>query len=43
MGLGLAMVKNIIDDFNGKITFISKLEEGTTFYIKIPTHYETRE
>ena len=43
MGLGLAMVKNIIDDFNGKITFISKLEKGTTFYIKIPTHYETRE
>ena len=43
MGLGLAMVKNIIDDFSGKITFISKLEEGTTFYIKIPIHHETRE
>ena len=41
MGLGLAMVKNIIDDFSGKITFISKLEKGTTFYIKIPKHNET--
>ena len=42
MGLGLAMVKNIIDDFNGEITFLSKLEKGTTFYIKIPKHNETK-
>tara|TARA_B100001250_G_scaffold213800_1_gene183390 strand:- start:1431 stop:2864 length:1434 start_codon:yes stop_codon:yes gene_type:complete len=41
MGLGLAMVKNIIDDFGGQITFISKLEKGTTFYINIPKHDET--
>ena len=41
MGLGLAMVKNIIDDFGGQITFISKLEKGTTFYINIPKYEET--
>ena len=40
MGLGLAMVKNIIDDFHGKITFLSKLDEGTTFYIQIPKYNE---
>ena len=40
MGLGLAMVKNIIDDFNGKISFISKLDKGTTFYILIPKYDE---
>ena len=38
MGLGLAMVKNLVDDFGGKINFISKLKNGTTFYIKIPKH-----
>ena len=41
MGLGLAMVKNIIDDFGGQIAFISKLEKGTTFYINIPKYEET--
>ena len=36
MGLGLAMVKNIVSDFDGKITFITKLGEGTTFFVEIP-------
>ena len=36
MGLGLAMVKNIINDFNGEISFITKLGEGSTFLVKIP-------
>jgi len=36
MGLGLAMVKNIINDFEGEISFITKLGVGTTFFVKIP-------
>jgi signal transduction histidine kinase len=32
-GLGLAMVKNIIASYGGKIWFVSKAEEGTTFYL----------
>jgi len=36
MGLGLAMVKNIIHDFNGKISFITDLNIGTTFIVEIP-------
>jgi len=36
MGLGLAMVKNIVETYNGSITFTSKIEIGTTFTVKIP-------
>ena len=36
MGLGLAMVKNIVHDFGGEISFITKLDIGTTFFVKIP-------
>ena len=36
MGLGLAMVKNIVETFSGTITFESKVGQGTTFYIKFP-------
>lgn len=35
-GLGLAMVKNIIETFEGKIWFESVREEGTSFYIELP-------
>lgn len=35
-GLGLAIVKNIIDDHEGTITVKSKLNQGTTFQLKIP-------
>lgn len=39
MGLGLAMVKNIIENVNGKIWFSTSLRSGTTFYISLPrTH-----
>lgn len=36
MGLGLPMVKNIIENYNGTITFTSKLNKGTTFEIILP-------
>ena len=36
MGLGLAMVKNIVNDFNGSIRFETELGRGTTFFIQIP-------
>ena len=35
-GLGLAITKNIVENFNGKIWFDSKVDIGTSFYIKIP-------
>ncbi|PKD21752.1 histidine kinase [Salegentibacter salinarum] len=36
MGLGLAMVKNIVETYNGSITFTSKLGKGTTFKLRFP-------
>lgn len=36
MGLGLAMVKSIIQSFNGYISFESQMGEGTIFIIRIP-------
>ena len=35
MGLGLAMVKNMIDGMNGSISFESTVDIGTTFTIKL--------
>ena len=35
-GVGLTICKNIIDKYNGKIWFESKLGEGTTFFIAFP-------
>ncbi len=39
-GLGLAISKKIIDDHNGELTFTTKKNNGTTFFIKIPIHHE---
>lgn len=36
MGLGLAMVKNIVETYNGNITFVSEPGKGTTFVVKFP-------
>jgi len=36
MGLGLPMVKNIIETYNGGITFTSEKEKGTVFKIILP-------
>lgn len=36
MGLGLAMVKNIVETYNGTITFTSALGKGTIFSVIFP-------
>ncbi len=36
MGLGLAMVKNIVESCNGSISFTSKLNKGTIFKVHFP-------
>lgn len=41
MGLGLAMVKNIIDNAHGKISFRSELGKGTTFIVELPLFNES--
>lgn len=37
MGLGLPMVKNIVENYKGTITFTSKINKGTIFEIIFPT------
>ncbi|MCW3084965.1 MAG: hypothetical protein JWP12_2331 [Bacteroidetes bacterium] len=36
MGLGLAMVKNIVETANGRIWFETKSNVGSTFYVALP-------
>jgi signal transduction histidine kinase len=36
MGLGLAMVKNILNAYDGSINFETNIGSGTTFYVKFP-------
>lgn len=36
MGLGLGMVKNIVETYEGSITFTSQENEGTTFTVMFP-------
>ena len=35
-GLGLDIIQKIVEKHNGSITFKSKVDVGTTFYIKLP-------
>ncbi|MFM2213203.1 MAG: Adaptive-response sensory-kinase SasA [Bacteroidota bacterium] len=35
-GIGLSIVKRIVDNYNGAIWMESKVGEGTTFFIKLP-------
>ncbi len=39
-GLGLNIVKKYLELLNGEITFVSELNEGTTFTFKIPLTHE---
>jgi len=36
MGLGLGMVKNIVETYKGNINFTSQPDKGTVFYVKFP-------
>ncbi|HLO58051.1 MAG TPA: ATP-binding protein [Bacteroidales bacterium] len=38
MGLGLSIVKSIIESFGGNITFNTKVNHGTTFTIELPVY-----
>lgn len=40
MGLGLAMVKNMLENMNGTISFITSPNMGTIFKIVLPVYYE---
>jgi signal transduction histidine kinase len=36
MGMGLAIVRKIIEDLGGSITYETQPGEGTTFYLRLP-------
>lgn len=36
MGLGLGMVKNIVENYNGTIDFTSQVDKGTVFTVRFP-------
>lgn len=36
MGLGLAMIKNMVESYGGTVHFETVIDKGTTFYVKLP-------
>jgi signal transduction histidine kinase len=36
MGLGLSIIKNIIENYKGSIIFETQIGEGTTFIVSLP-------
>ena len=43
MGLGLPMIKNMIDTYNGSINFSSVIDEGSQFTIRFPKYFKDEE
>ncbi|MBN1158922.1 MAG: GHKL domain-containing protein [Bacteroidales bacterium] len=42
MGLGLSITKNIIESFQGNITFKTEVNVGTTFIVELPVYLDGR-
>ena len=42
MGLGLAMVKSIVETYAGSIDFTSQVNKGAEFQVRIPLHSEIK-
>ncbi len=40
MGLGLPMIKNMIDTYNGSINFSSVIDEGSQFTVRFPKYFK---
>lgn len=43
LGIGLSVVKSLLDKMGGNISFVSQPDVGTTFTVSIPFHYQTNE
>jgi len=41
-GLGLSIVKGLVELSGGTITFTSKVDEGTEFIVKLPVVYDNK-
>jgi signal transduction histidine kinase len=38
MGIGLTMVKRMVEDYNGTITVVSTIDKGAIFTISMPSN-----